>query len=199
MKKIILMFLSFIAFNCCNSQGKIDLEKVDFTKNYKEILKNTKSQTDAREIVTTLPIAYTKEVSGYKFGDVAFVNSGSSSIKSSSVGVLINNSKDRITVGMKVEIEDTSKSEKILTYLKEKYQNPKILSKIPIKNSKGQILGNSAYLWQSNGKTIVLVQYYEYTDTKPNTSSVLYIVDNKVSSIGLSETVASHLIKTFTQ
>lgn len=198
MKKIILMFLSFVAFNSCNSQGKIDLEKVDFTKNYKEILKDTKSQTDAREIVTTLPIAYTKEVGGYKFGDVSLINSSDASMKSSTVGVLINNSKDRTTVGIKIEIEDTSTSVKILTHLKEKYKNPKILSKIPEKNSDGQILGNSAYLWQENSKTIVLVQYYEYTDKKPNTSSVLYIVDNKVNSEGLSGTVASHLIKTFT-
>ena len=61
-----------MVLNSCNSQQKVDLEKVEFTKDYKEILKNTKFQTDAREIVTTLPVAYTKDVGGYKFGTVSF-------------------------------------------------------------------------------------------------------------------------------
>ena len=124
-----------MVLNSCNSQQKVDLEKVEFTKDYKEILKNTKFQTDAREIVTTLPVAYTKDVGGYKFGNVSFVSNASTSAQSPTVGVLINNSTERITIGLKIEIEDTSTSDRILTYLKAKYKNPKIISKIPEKNS----------------------------------------------------------------
>ena len=51
------------------------------------------------------------------------------------MGVLINNSTERITKGLKIEIEDTSTSDRILTYLKAKYKNPKIISKIPEKNT----------------------------------------------------------------
>ena len=97
-----------MVLNSCNSQQKVDLEKVEFTKDYKEILKNTKFQTDAREIVTTLPVAYTKDVGDYKFGTVSFVSNASTAAQSPTVGVLINNSTERITKGLKIEIEDTS-------------------------------------------------------------------------------------------
>lgn len=192
------MFLCFIACLSCQSQEKIDLEKVSFAKSYKEILQNTKFQTDQREIVTTLPVAYTKEVSKYKFGTVSLSDSKESSLKSSTVGLLINNTTERKTVGVKIEIEDTSLGNSLLSYLKSQYKAPKVLSAVPGKNSEGKVLGNSAYLWSLKDKTIVLAQYYEYTNNKPNISSVLYIVDNQVKAPGTQEKAASHLIKTFT-
>jgi hypothetical protein len=198
MKKIILIVLCFIACLSCQSQEKNDLEKVDFAKNYKEILKNTKVQTDAHEIVSTLPIAHTKDVSQFRFGNVSFVNSKENGIKSSTVGILINNTAERLTKGIKIEAEDTSVSNELFAYLKSQYKDPKVLSGVPGKNREGKVLGNSAYSWNSKDKAIVLVQYYEYTDNKPNISSVLYVVDNKMMALEVQETVASHIIKTFT-
>lgn len=199
MKKIILTFLCFITCLSCQSQdNKINLKETEFSKNYKEILKNTKFQTDPREIVTTLPIAYTKDVNLYKFGDISFVKSNDNELKSSTVGLLINNTTERLTKGLKIEIEDTAIGHDLLLYLKSEYKNLKTLSGIPKKNSEGKLLGNSAYSCYLKDKTIVFVQYYEYTDDKPNISSILYIVDNKVLATDFEETVASHLIKTFT-
>jgi hypothetical protein len=198
MKKIVLIFLCFIMCLSCRSQEKIDLEKINFAKNYKEILNNTKFQTDAREIVTTLPVAYTKDIKQYKFGNIPFVNSKETSIKSSTVGVLINNITKRLTKGIKIEIEDTSISNELLTYLKSQYKAPKVLSKVPQKNSEGKVLGNAAYYWTSKDKTLVLVQYYEYTNNKPNISSILYMVDNQATTSDGQRTVASLIIKTFT-
>jgi len=198
MKKIVLIVLCFITCLSCQSQEKADLEKVDFAKNYKEILKNTKVQTDAREIVTTLPVAHTKDVSQFRFGSVSFVNSKENAIKSSSVGILINNTAERLTKGIKIEVEDTAAGNELLAYLKSQYKDPKVLAGVPGKNSEGKVLGNSAYAWSLKDKTIVLVQYYEYTDNKPNISSVLFMVDNKVEAPEVQETVASRIIKTFT-
>ncbi len=182
----------------CQSQQKTDLEKVDLTKSYKEILKDTKYQTDAREVVTTLPIAYTKDVAGYKFGNISFPEHKENNVKSSAVGLLINNTTERLTKGIKIELEDTAAGNDLLAYLKSQYKNPKVLAGIPAKNSEGKVLGNAAYSWNLKDKTMVLVQYYEYTNNKPNTSSVLYIVDNQVKTADGQETAASHLIKTYT-
>ncbi|GGH19864.1 hypothetical protein [Pedobacter zeae] len=198
MKKIVLIFLYFTTCLSCRSQEKIDLEKINFAKNYKEILNNTKFQTDVREIVTTLPVAYTKDVKQYKFGNISFVNSKETSIKSSSVGVLINNTTKRLTCGIKIEIEDTSISNELLTYLKSQYKAPTILSRIPQKNSEGKVLGNAAYYWTLKDKTLVLVQYYEYTNNKPNISSILYSVDNQVTTSDGHKNVVSLIIRTFT-
>ncbi|MBP1167718.1 MULTISPECIES: hypothetical protein [unclassified Chryseobacterium] len=198
MKKIVLIILCFIMFVSCQSQQKTDLEKVDFSKGYKEVLKDTKYQTEAREIVTTLPIAYTKDVAGYKFGNISFPEHKENKVKSSTVGLLINNPAEKLTKGIKIEWEDTAAGNDLLAYLKSQYKNPKVLAGIPAKNSEGKILGNAAYLWDMKDKTMVLVQYYEYTNNKPNTSSVLYIVDNQVKTADGQETAAAHLVKTYT-
>lgn len=182
----------------CQSQGKTDLEKIDFSKNYKDILKDMKVQTDPREIVTTLPIATTKEVNNFRFGNVTFMNTNENDIKSSTVGILINNTTERSSKGIKIEVEDTDTSNKLFNYLKSQYNTPKILSGIPQKNSDSQILGNSAFSWNLKDKTIVLAQYYEYTDKKPTVSSVLYFIDNKVMMPDNQESVTSHVVKTFT-
>lgn len=182
----------------CQSQGKTDLEKIDFSKNYKDILKDMKVQTDPREIVTTLPIATTKEVNNFRFGNVTFMNTNENDIKSSTVGILINNTTERSSKGIKIEVEDTDTSNKLFNYLKSQYNTPKILSGIPQKNSDSQILGNSAFSWNLKDKTIVLAQYYEYTDKKPTVSSVLYFIDNKVMMPDKQESVTSHVVKTFT-
>lgn len=182
----------------CQSQGKTDLEKIDFSKNYKDILKDMKVQTDPREIVTTLPIATTKEVNNFRFGNVTFMNTNENDIKSSTVGILINNTTERSSKGVKIEVEDTDTSNKLFNYLKSQYNTPKILSGIPQKNSDSQILGNSAFSWNLKDKTIVLAQYYEYTDKKPTVSSVLYFIDNKVMMPDNQESVTSHVVKTFT-
>lgn len=183
----------------CQSQGKTDLEKFDFSKNYKDILKDMKVQTDPREIVTTLPIATTKEVNNFRFGTVTFMNSNKNDIKRSTFGILINNTTERrSSKGIKIEVEDTDTSTKLFNYLKSQYKTPKILSGIPQKNSDGQILGNSAFFWNLKDKTIVLAQYYEYTDKKPTVSSVLYFIDNKVMMPDNQESVTSHVVKTFT-
>lgn len=199
MKKIILLFICFLVCISCQSQEKTDLEKIDFSNNYKEIFKNVKFQTESREITTTLPIAYTKDVDMYEFGKIAFKNSPESFMKSSTIGILIDNITDRQTKGVKIEIEDTSIGYNLFTYLKSQYGSPKILSELPKKNREGKILGNSAYSWNIKDKTIVFVQFYEYTDNKPNVSSILYIVDNKIMCVGLQETVSSHILRTFTQ
>ncbi|MEF9476640.1 hypothetical protein OWR28_01685 [Chryseobacterium sp. 1B4] len=198
MKKIVLIILCFIMFVSCQSQQKTDLEKVDFSKGYKEVLKDTKYQTEAREIVTTLPVAYTKDVSGYKFGNISFPEHKENNVKGSTVGLLINNTTERLTKGVKIELEDTAAGNDLLAYLKSQYKNPKVLAGVPAKNSEGKILGNAAYVWDLKGKTMVLVQYYEYTNNKPNTSSVLYIVDNQVKTADGQETAAAHLLKTYT-
>lgn len=182
----------------CQSQQKTDLEKVDFNKSYKEVLKDTKYQTEAREVVTTLPVAYTKDVAGYKFGSVSFPEHKENTVKSSTVGLLINNSTERLTKGIKIELEDTSAGNELLAYLKAQYKSPKVLAGVPSKNNEGKILGNAAYSWNLKDKTIVLVQYYEYTNNKPNTSSVLYIIDNQVMTADGQETAASHTVKTYT-
>lgn len=199
MKKIILLFMSFLVCVSCQSQEKTDLEKTDFSKSYKEIFKNVKFQTESREITTTLPIAYTKNVGVFKFGNIDFKNSAENSIKSSTVGILINNIENRQTKGIKIEIEETSIGYNLFTYLKSQYGSPKILSELPKKNREGKTLGNSAYSWNIKDKTIVFVQFYEYTNNKPNVSSILYIVDNKIMCVGLQETVSSHILRTFTQ
>ncbi|MBB6240490.1 hypothetical protein HDC90_005167 [Pedobacter sp. AK013] len=198
MKKIVLIGLYIITCLSCQSQEKINLEKVDFAESYKQILKNVKFQTDAREIVTTLPIAYTKNVSQYRFGNISFANSKENSIKSSTVGLLINNTKERLTKGIKIEVEDTSISNALLAYLKLQNKALKVLSRVPGKNNEGKVLGNAAYSWTLKDKTIVLVQYYEYTNNKPNISSVLYMVDNQVIAPEVQQTVVSRIIKTFT-
>ncbi|MGM9476733.1 hypothetical protein ACS5PU_09890 [Pedobacter sp. GSP4] len=198
MKKIVVIFLYFIMCLSCRSQEKIDLEKINFAKNYKEILNNTKFQTEAREIVSTLPLAYTKDIKQYKFGTISFVNSKETSLKRSTVGVLINNTIKRLTIGIKIEIEDTSISNELLIYLKAKYKDPKVLSKVPQKNSEGKVLGNAAYCWIFKDKTFVLVQYYEYTNNKPNTSSIFYAIDNLATTSDGQKKVAPLIIKTFT-
>ncbi|WP_426327068.1 hypothetical protein [Pedobacter sp. R-06] len=198
MKKIVLIGLYFITCLSCQSQEKINLEKVDFAESYKQILKNVKFQTDAREIVTTLPVAYTKNVSQYRFGNISFANSKENSIKSSTVGLLINNTKERLTKGIKIEVEETSASNELLAYLKSQYKTPKVISGVPEKNNEGKVLGNAAYSWNLKDKTIVLIQYYEYTNNKPNISSVLYMVDNKVIAPEVQQTVVSRIIKTYT-
>ncbi|WP_336704055.1 hypothetical protein [Chryseobacterium indologenes] len=198
MKKIVLIILYFIMCVSCQSQQKTDLEKVDFAKGYKEVLKDTKYQTEAREIVTTLPIAYTKDVAGYKFGNISFPEHKENNVKSSTVGLLINNPAEKLTKGIKIEWEDTAAGNDLLAYMKSQYKNPKVLVGVPAKNNEGEILGNAAYLWDLKDKTMVLVQYYEYTNNKPNISSVLYIVDNQVKTADGQETAAAHLIKTYT-
>jgi len=198
MKKIIAVILCCIACLSCQSQGKTDLEKTDFSKNYKEILKGARVKTEAREMVTTLPVAHTPDVSSFTFGNIAFTNSKANAIKSSSVGVLINNTTERLTEGIKIEVEDTAAGNELLAYLKSKYKAPKVLSGIPGKNSEGKVLGNSAYAWTLKDKTLVLVQYYEYTDNKPNISSVLFMVDNKATAPEVQQNVAARIIKTFT-
>ncbi|MDR4952536.1 hypothetical protein REB14_10155 [Chryseobacterium sp. ES2] len=198
MKKIVLIILYFIMCVSCQSQQKTDLEKVDFAKGYKEVLKDTKYQTEAREIVTTLPIAYTKDVAGYKFGNISFPEHKENNVKSSTVGLLINNPAEKLTKGIKIEWEDTAAGNDLLAYMKSQYKNPKVLAGVPAKNNEGEILGNAAYLWDLKDKTMVLVQYYEYTNNKPNISSVLYIVDNQVKTADGQETAAAHLIKTYT-
>ncbi len=192
------MILCTVTCLSCQSQEKTELEKVDFTTNYKEILKGTKIKTEAREIVTTLPVASTNEVDKFNFGTVNFSNSNENDIKSATVGILINNTTERSSKGIKIEVEDTDTSNRLFTYLKSQYKTPKTLSPIPQKNNDGYILGNSAYSWSLRDKTIVLVQYYEYTDKKPTVSSTLYVLDNKVLMPDAQGSVASHVIKTFT-
>ncbi|QDP85349.1 hypothetical protein FNJ88_07140 [Chryseobacterium sp. SNU WT5] len=126
------------------------------------------------------------------------MNTNENDIKSSTVGILINNTTERSSKGIKIEVEDTDTSNKLFNYLKSQYNTPKILSGIPQKNSDSQILGNSAFSWNLKDKTIVLAQYYEYTDKKPTVSSVLYFIDNKVMMPDNQESVTSHVVKTFT-
>lgn len=198
MKKVILIYLCFILCLSCKSQERSDLEMVDFSKNYKEILKGANIKTEAREIVSALPIAYTKDVNLFNFGNVSFLKSPKEAVKSSSVGILINNTTERLTKGIKIEVEDTDSGRELFDYLKLKYKEPKTLTQIPKKNNEGKVLGNSAYSWSLKDKTMVFVQYYEYTNNKPNISSVLYVINNNVESPEFDETVATHIIKTYT-
>lgn len=197
MNRIFFAFTFMLSFLSCQSQDKIDLEKVDFQEGYKSILNNTQYITEAQELVTTLPFATTKDVGGFKFGDVELVKSPKESPKSSLVGVLINNINEKMTKGILIEIEETSKSEAMFKYLSQKYEKVKVLSPIPSKNSAGRVLGNSAFLWNTSFYSVVLVQYYEYTDGKPNVSSILYLVDNKVLTSDSSEKVISRIERTF--
>lgn len=199
MKKIIVILISFITCLSCQSQEKTDLEKINFSENYKQILENTKFKTDPREIVTTLPIAFTSEIEPFKFGDVVISDAKENTLKKSKIGVLINNTTERNTEGLKIEVEGSSKSEELLPYLKTKYNAPKILSPVPTRNSEGKLLGNSAYLWESKNKSIILAQYYEYTNRQPTVASVLYFVDNTFLLPETQGKLVTHIVKTFSK
>lgn len=198
MNRIALLVFCFMTLIACHSQEKTDLEKLNFSKNYKEVFKDEKFQTEPREITSTLPIAYTKNVGNFKFGTINFENSADSEIKKSSIGLLINNTTERVTKGIKIEIENTSIGNTLLNYLKSNYGSPKVLSGIPKKNREGQILGNSAFYWDLKGKKMILSQYYEYTNGRPNVSSILFLIDDKVLCQGIEESAAAHIIKTYT-
>lgn len=177
--------------------GKKDLENFDFAENYKEIFQDIQYQIDESEIVTTLPIAYTYDVNRFNFGKVNFQNSDEGEIEFSKVGILFNNTSDTKTKGILIEVKDTPTSESLLNYLHSQYSSPKVLVETPKKNEEGQTLGNAAYVWNLPEKTILLVQFYEYNNGKPNISSVLYDVDNQAKTIGNQETVSSRLIRTY--
>lgn len=191
MKIIIITFASLLLLSCTK---RTDLEKVDFSSSYKEIFKGVKFEMEDEDIATTLPCAYTEEMTHFRFGDIKFQNTDKEEeIVLSNVKILFNNPSERKTSGIIIEIEEEDIGDKMFSYLKKQYNTPKILS-LPSKNDKGRIIGGySAYVWNIEGKTMIFSQFYQYgryiiyddghEEFFPNASSTFYLIDNNVLTV----------------
>ena len=205
MRTIVITFMSLLFLSCTK---KIDLEKVDFSSSYKEIFKGVKFEMEDEDIATTLPCAFTEEMTHFSFGNIDFQNTNKEEIPLSKVKILFNNASEQKTSGIIIKIEEEETGNKLFSYLKKQYNTPKTLLPTPSKNDEGRVTGYSAYLWNVEGKTMIFSQYYyhrvnEYPDGHeeyfPRVSSTFYLIDNNVltSFKDFKQTAVERLLKTY--
>jgi hypothetical protein len=202
MKKIILLLIITMLINSCDNQNRIDLESLTFKEKSVDLFKNLSAYDETREIATTLPVKYTKDVNDFKFGAIEFIKSDENDLTYNKVGLLFEKPNSSEISGITINIENMKQSIEILNYLKSKNGNPEIISPIPTENTSGQLLGYAAYLWKKtkSNQAIVLSQSYEYTNGKRDITSLIYIVTNNVKvSDASQELVIDRLIRTYKQ
>ena len=206
MRTIVITFMSLLFLSCTK---KTDLEKVDFSSSYKEIFKGVKFEMEDEDIATTLPCAFTEEMTHFSFGNIEFQNTNKEEkVVSSKVKILFNNASEQKTSGIIIKIEEEEIGNKMFSYLKKQYNTPKTLLPAPSKNDERRVTGYSAYLWNIGEKTMIFSQYYyhrvnEYPDGHeeyfPRVSSTLYLIDNNVltSFKDFKQTAVERLLKTY--
>ncbi len=202
---LIIMLLS----NSCITQEK-DLNNLNFAENYKDLFKDKKIMTEQYDIAAKLPLAYTYETKGFRFGTVNIPENAEDQIAMNSVGTFLNNVKERKIVGIKISIEGKENCKKVLDYLQSQYGNPKILKQLPNKNKKGWLVGNSAYSWdlKSVNRSLIVSQTFDLNFVESNKGKkysqnegiTIFVIDNNIKSdaqgyTGL--TTKELLIKTF--
>lgn len=210
MKTSWIFFLIIMLFsNSCTTQEK-DLKNLDYTLHYKDLFKDKKIMTEQYDIVAKLPLAYTYETKGFKFGTVKIPENSGNQIAMNSVGVLLNNVNERKIVGLKISIEGKDHCKKILDFIQNEYGDSKTIKQIPSKNKEGWLIGNAAYLWESKtiNKTFIVSQTFDLNFIESNKgkkyfqneSMIIFIIDNSVKSDaqGYTDlTTKELLLKTF--
>ena len=106
--------MSLLFLSCTK---KTDLEKVDFSSSYKEIFKGVKFEMEDEDIATTLPCAFTEEMTHFSFGDIEFQNTNKEEkVVSSKVKILFNNASEQKTSGIIIKIEEEEIGNKMFSY-----------------------------------------------------------------------------------
>lgn len=205
---IFFMFITLF-FTSCKTQ-EIDLADLKYTENYKDLFKDKKTFTEPYDVAAKLPIAYTYETNGFIFGKVNIPENTENEVPLNSVGLLLNNVKERKIVGVKIAIYGVENSKKMLDYLNKEYGNPKMLKQMPSKNKDGWFMGSSAYSWEikSSNKSLIVSQGFDLTFVETNKGKKysqnenlnIFIVDNSIKSDAPaynSITTKELLVKTF--
>lgn len=205
------IFFLFIAlfFNSCKMQEK-DLANLEQSENYKEILKDKKIFTEPYDIAAKLPIAYTYDTKGYRFGVVDIPENTEDQVSKNLVGIFLNNVKDRKIVGVKIFIDGSKKCQEIFKFLNKEYGSFKELKPVPQKNKKGFLMGDATYLWEIKtvNKSLIVSRGFNqnFTETSKgkiytqNETLEIYLIDNNVKSDapGYNDlTTKELLLKTF--
>lgn len=128
MKKIILIS-TLLLFNCCNSQSRTELSDLKMEVTNELMIKNTTKQTDLEQ-TTGYPYYNTYKVDQYKYGEVQFVLDYPKEKKflKSEIGFLVNNQNDNLLQGYFIVTKNFKESEALMTVLKKKYGEPKVIS-----------------------------------------------------------------------
>lgn len=130
----------------------MDLKNLSYKEDYRNIFKDRKVINEQYDVVSKLPLVYTYDTKGLVFGDVVIPENSENQIAMNSVGVLLDNVREKNIVGLKISIEGVDNCKKILDFIRSEYGNSMIIKKAPMKNNDGFFVGNSSYLWELNDK-----------------------------------------------
>lgn len=205
----IFILIIMLVSNSCITQEK-DLNSLNYTENYKDLFQEKKIMTEQYDIAAKLPLAYTYETKGFKFGSVNIPENAEDQISMNSVGTLLNNVKERKIVGIKISIDGIDNCKKMFDYLQSQYGTPKILMPVPNKNKEGWLVGHSAYSWdlKSLNRSLIVSQTFDLNFTESNKGKkytqnegvTIFIIDNNIKSDaqGYTDiTTKELLLKTF--
>jgi len=169
-------------FSSCNSQNKIDLEKLDFHQSSKDLFTNLKFREDKRDIATTLPIEYTYEAQNFKYGPIEFLKSEKTDEAFNKVGVFLDSIKN--IKGIFIDIESSKQSIPLLNYITKTYGTAHVLSKVPDKDRNGIQSGISAYTWNipNEHRFINLIQFYKEVNSKNTIATYFYLIDDTIKT-----------------
>ncbi len=203
MKIFLISIMASLVFSSCSSQNKFDLQKMSFKEDIKVVLKDIKKNAELREILTTLPVYVTKEVSFFKFGKIEFSDKTDFLDKAlkNSISFFLNDTLSKKLVGVSYQSRSSIESLKLKAYLEKEYGVPQILNKPVFSNNTKTMMGFSNLLWKNfeNNKTILLSLSYSELNKKEHIEADMVIMDNSVkdTDIGANRTVVERLIKTF--
>lgn len=197
MKRLLIFLCSAFMGYSCTAQQKVDLEKLTFKEDPREIVKDHKKSADRTEPLTSLPAYTTYDIAGYNFGPVSLT-------EHCFVSFLLNSIEEKKLVGLIVGFETVAESKAIYKYIFQRYGKPVTLQRETQERDSHNkpYPSGSAFLWRNirPGVSLLLSKDYVFKNNKPIESTDLVLINNDAKPAYETnfKTVLDRVIKTYT-
>lgn len=202
------IFLICLLFGIQSGQSQTihNLEKLSLSADISAVLKGVSSFNESRHIPSTLPAVSTKEVQYFSFGTIKFTAGGEAGIKdaeASKISFLYRSGDKKDLAGLVIALEKTTESKLLGQYIAKHYGKATILSKVPLPNAKGMLIGYPARSYHDaiRKQTLIVADSYNIKNHQPALATWLFIIADNVKALnkGTSQTVVSLLTEMYTQ
>jgi hypothetical protein len=185
MKIFLISIMASLVFSSCSSQNKFDLEKMSFTENVKDILKDKKKFAQERDVLTTLPSFYTYQVQDFKYGNVNFVNNEADKNNNGNTSVYFL-CKDTIKPykikGFIIDTDNKVEGDNLTTYLKKANGEPKKFNSTTKSETTGKPNSSDGYIWKNvkENFSILLIHSYVVINDKDVLNTKVVVIDSDI-------------------
>jgi hypothetical protein len=191
-----LFILALFVTHASSAQVKLDLEKLTFNEDPRELAKGRRKTADSLEPLSTLPAYTVYGIDVYHFGPVMLEEDCYTQL-------LLNSIKEKKLVGVVIGFETTATSKAIHKYVFSKYPKPVVLEQETVKrnNKNKPYLSPSAYLWRNirPGITMLMSKGFHTENGVPVETTDLVLIQNNAKPAYQTgfKTVLDRIIKTY--